>query len=453
MADDIASTSFLKAAEAWVCDGYSIDVRYLAERKKGETQLWSASILLNPLKAQRDLSFSIESPGFVIGQSQRAAQTKKALLKVLERAVLGIVDTPSAIAQLPNLQPHGFFSEMSYRERWFSDLHLQIDGSRIPLSHPTQLVEMDNKLRASEPPFDGLADAANWLGLSVPGVTSSPPSIVIRVGPPCDLIFEGCILSKDKLQLVLHAHPKFDISTVGLAVRAVPGDALNARRQIATDIKWGRAQGGRRVGKVNVSLKQADNALVMLLIGNQTVRRQWFTDPAKAQNKRLLAVQHFDQDLRMIKQAVFDASESAKFEQGIAALCFLLGFCAALQLETDAPDIVLTTASGKLALIECTTRIADFANKLGKLVDRRGALSKSLMESGHSTTVTAILICRLPRNQISAQREDLHAHGTILMSREDLVAAFERLRHPTDPDGFLDELLAKLDDSEKLKLG
>lgn len=435
---------FLRAADAWVCDSYALDIRYLADVNGGKATIWDASFTLNPLPPQKNLSFCINSARFVVGQVQLPRMRKSALISLLTCAATGEIKVAGYIARLAADQPLAYHSEIIFRERWFSELHLQVIGTQRPLPATIELAAIDNELRGSEPPFDGLADAAAWLGLSAPGTMTNPPSIGIRVGPPVDLIFEGCRLADDRLMLTLHAHPKFDVSRVGLAVRAVPGDALNGRKQIADTIKWSRVREGRRVGVAHITLEGADNVLAMLLIEGSTVRRHWFIDPAKARNNRLLAVQHFDKDLKMIKQAVLESTDSVKFEHGVAALLFLLGFTSSVQLETDAPDLIVTTPGGKLAIVECTTRISDFATKVGKLVDRRGALSKQLSASGHPGQVAAVLICRLPRDRIAAQADELRTHNIILLAGDDLIRGFDNVRIHSDPDNMLETALAHL---------
>jgi hypothetical protein len=198
------------------------------------------------------------------------------------------------------------------------------------------------------------------------------------------------------------------------------------------------------VGIAQVHLDQADSALVMLMIGDSTVRRQWFLDQSKARNSRLVALQHFDKDLRMVKQAVFQTTDSERFEKGVAALLFLLGFSPVLSVETNAPDIVVTTPAGRLVVVECTTRIADFNSKLGKLVDRKGALSKALETSSHYSRVDAVLVCSLPRGQIVVDAADLDGHQVILITKQEIEAAFDRLRFPNNPDELLDQGVASL---------
>jgi len=254
------------------------------------------------------------------------------------------------------------------------------------------------------------------------------------------------MLAGDRLDVTLHAHPAFDVDNVGLAVRAGPRDGLNSRRQVAREIKWGAVRDDRREGTAQIELQHADAVLAMLMIGSSTVRRQWFLDPAKARNNRLLAIQHFDKDLRMVRRAVIESSDSSKFENGVAALLFLFGFSPCVQIETDSPDLIVTTPGGRLAIVECTTRVSDFTSKVGKLVHRRGALTKSLQASGHPAQVAAVLVCRLPRDQIAARSDELRTHNLILVAGEDLAAGFDQVRFPNDPDLMLEEAQARLTD-------
>lgn len=431
--------------DAWVCDGYYVDIRYLADVTAVEDQIWDLQIALRPLPPPADVSFATEVPGYCVGQRQLSGLTKTDIVLLIEQAIAGSVKVTGRSLSLVRDQPLAYYSEMLHRDRWFSELHLQVLGDRRPQPAALELAAIDNALRNSAPPFDGLSDVTAWLGLRAPDAAMAPPSITLRVGPPVDLIFDQCQLTADELRLTLHAHPLFDVSRLGLAVRAVPGLGLTTRRQVADQVRWGAVKQGRRKGTVKVKLKDADNVLAMVQIEGSPVRRQWFIDPARARNNRLAAVQHYDRELKMLRYAVLESPESVKFEQGVATLLFLLGFASALQLETDAPDIVVTTPGGKLAVVECTTRIADFGMKIGKLVDRRGSLSKHLLDAGHVPHVTAVLVCRLPRERISAHERDLRSHSVLLVSGEELREGLDRVRTPLDPDRLLEDALARLE--------
>ena len=190
---------------------------------------------------------------------------------------------------------------------------------------------------------------------------------------------------------------------------------------------------------MTIQLIDSINALVMLMIENEFVRKQWVLDNAKSQNIRMFTAQHFDADIRKIRHSLFDSTDSAKFELGVASLLYLLGFDSAIMAEGDAPDLIVTTKGGSLALIECTTRIADFHSKMGKLVDRRASLSKALSANGLPPHVHAVLACRLPRDQLATVQEELQAHKIVLLTREDLDTAIHRCRYVNDPDALLRE--------------
>ena len=443
MSNEILLQTFFRDADSWICDGYYLDFRYIAKRAEVGFELWDASLTLAPLPPKPGLEFRIEAAGVGVGQIQQIVEDRTDLLKLLSEAAAGVVKLSGDIFNLAKGGELSFYSEMNSRERWFSDLHLQIADVARASPSAIELATVDSALRLSQPPFDGLADAAAWLGLRSPN--SMSPAISIRVSPPVDVIIPSCRLSGDVLRLTLHAHPKFDVSRVDVSLRAVPGNALAGRRNIGNEFSWGAVDNDRREGTTEVQLENADSVLVMLMLGNSTVRRNWFLDLDKAGSSRLLATQCFDRDLRMVKQAVLESTDSLKFEKGVASLLFIVGFSAAIQVETDAPDLIVITPGGRLVIVECTIRTSDIAAKLGKLVDRRGALLKLLAAAGLPTRVASVLVCRSPREQIAVHAEALRGHNTVLIAGEDIAAAFDRVRFPNDPDKMLDEALAQLE--------
>lgn len=450
MINDAIASRFQLAAGSWVCDSYSIDIRYFAGLDSNdEYRIWSASVLLAPLPPAKNLSFKISTGKFVAGQLQLSGQSKKGLIKILEQAIEGELKVHGNRLRLLADQRLDYYSEMGYRDRWYADLHLQLSGSRNLGIETIDAASIDSELRKASPPFDGLTDLTSWLGLSDGALGTSQPSLVLRINPPVDIIFEKCGLRDGVLTLTLHAHPKFDVHRLSLGMLSSPRNGLDARRQISNQIDWKRVRNGRREGVAVVQMESVDSVLVMLLIEDSTVRRQWFADASRARNNRLLAMQHFDKDLRMVRQAVFEPPDSMRFEVGIASLMFLLGFSPAVQLETDSPDLIVTTPAGKIAVVECTTRIADFSSKLGKLVDRRGALHKSLKSSQHNGDIAGILICALPRDQIAAKAAELTSHKILLVAKEELVSAFERLPFLNDPDKLLADAVDKLNKESK----
>jgi hypothetical protein len=156
------------------------------------------------------------------------------------------------------------------------------------------------------------------------------------------------------------------------------------------------------------------------------------------------AVQLFDKDLRMLRQGIWQTADANRFELAVQTLLFLLGFAPTVMIERDAPDLIVATPGGRLVLVECTTRIADFHAKVGKLIDRRGALIKAMQTSGHGTTVLSVLVCALPRDQIAVSNAELAANLVLLMSAETLAAALDQTRVPVEPDKLVDDGFASV---------
>ncbi|QVQ28595.1 hypothetical protein [Achromobacter deleyi] len=69
---------------------------------------------------------------------------------------------------------------------------------------------------------------------------------------------------------------------------------------------------------------------------------------------------------------------------------------------------------------------------------------KTFKEGNHYAEVYGVLICGLTRDQIAVRVAELEAHGMFLVSKDELVEAFDRLRFPQDPDQLIDEAKAQL---------
>lgn len=389
------------------------------------------------------MNFSISTPDLVAGLHQ-ASVTKEQAIAILKNATVGRLEVDKQTLGLALSEDLDIYSEMTHRDRWFSPLHLRVAARHASGPGATLVAALDVALRRADLPFDGTEDLSKTLGLGADFTGARAPAISLNILPPVDLELASTSLSDNLLTATIHAHSNLDLSEIGLALRAAPGEGLAARRQIGTMIEWGDPVGLLRVGKARVSMPNADSVLAMLTLGNFTVRRHWVIDPPKVRNARYLALAQFDADLRKIREALFESADSRKFEPAVGALLHMLGFAAAAPLETEAPDLVVATPSGQLVLVECTLKIADFATKVGKLVERRAALSKALAAANLPASVVAALVCRLPRDEIAASAKDLRNFNVLLFSEEDLISFLLKARFLSDPDALLREAMTSL---------
>jgi hypothetical protein len=444
---------FLPAAHDWICDPYTAVIGYVARRRDNANHLLAASLNLHPYALPQDSSFKVETEDILAGILQLTG-SKKDLLEIVHKAAVGSVEAHGHQFLLPCDGSYSYFSEFVSGERWYDTLNLRVAGS-FPKTHsnPSYLMQCvtDNALRCTTPPFDGLAGLFTWLGLNNPEGTGHQPTIDLRVIPPIDFDANPEVgLRNSCLRLALSAHPKFDLGKFSLAVMPFPGIGVKNRAHLASHVKWSAPEANKRDGELEVPLENADNVEVMLMIEQTTVRRQWKLDPTKADNYRLMAMQHFDPNLTKVKEAL-ESRDGRQFEKGVGALLFLMGFSSALQPETNAPDIIVSTLGGRIVLVECTTRIADFHEKLGKLVDRKAALTKVMQDRIIPPRVVGMLVCGLPKDQIAADVEELREYQVPMLTKEALDGALERVRFHVDPDAVIDEALANLNRPDWLK--
>lgn len=436
--------AFLQAASQWICDDYSLDIRYLATKADTGLQVLDAAMVISPLAQSKPTSFFVEFGSMAAGQEFTETLPKVELLHRLTLATQGKLTANGKTMSLHGESSLEHYSEFPAKESWLHDLHLQVNGPRTPPLSVEETLKNDQDLRLLSPPFDGMFDLSSWLQVSDRRSSGQSNSINIRVNPPAGVALDETSLTSNRLLLKLNVHPKFDTTSINVAIREFPGKGIETRRQMGSLIEWLPALDGLKRGVLDAELQNADSVQVMLVIGNRTVMRRWFFDPAKAVNSRYVATQLFDKDLKQLRRSLVDTTDSIAFEKGIASLFFLLGFSPALQVEQEAPDILFTTPGGQIALVECTIKVSDFHNKVGKLVDRRNALVRALEANNQNSRVEAFLICSLPRSQIAVDEKSLIQHQIVLLSKEEIVQGFDQLRIPTNPDDFLKSATANL---------
>lgn len=421
-----------------------MDTRFIARRVGQTWELVEASVALWPLPHGQDNSFSVVTSELLAGQVQTFPVTRLEAIAAIQDATKGQLEVGGEILAFADQGDVDLYSEMTQRDRWFCPLHLRVSGRRTAAPSPANIAALDAALRRSARPFDGIADLAGWLGLSADFSGARAPALTITVAPPIDLVFNQTTLVANKLSVTLHAHPGLDVNRITFAVRAAPGDGLAGRKQLADQVVWSDPEELMRVGKASVSLPSADSVLTMLSLGDETIRRQWILDSQKARNSRYISVNQFDSELRMVRHALFENPDGRKFEQGVSTLLHIMGFSAAMPLETDSPDIVVATPAGRIVVVECTTRLADFASKSGRLIERRAALSRSLAGMNLPSQVTAVLVCRLRREEVAVSEEDLRDRKILLVTAEHIESGLLRSRFVVDTDELLQKAIASV---------
>lgn len=333
---------------------------------------------------------------------------------------------------------------MISNDRWFCDAHLVIRGDAQDPISSVDIAKINSQLRLGNPPFDGLNDLLSNFNLPNTITSHQQSQIEIRISPPIDMRIDESSLSTGKFKLLIHAHPQLDTKDISLAIREFP-ESLSSRKQVASQVKWKMRKDGLQVGNLQIKTKNSFAVQAILMAGSNTVRRQFFDDLLKVPNRRLPIFSSYDNDLKMLKRALNGDFDSNGFETAVNSLAYLMGFSGSVINENDAPDIILSSPNENLVLVECTTRVKDFATKLGKLVDRKNALITLLKSTGDSRKVYSYLVCALPRNQIAHEEKDLAKHKVVLLTKESIDVLLSELKFPKD----LEQLL--FDDEKNLE--
>jgi hypothetical protein len=431
-------TSFLEDASKWVTDPCDIDIRYVARRgRPGGHEIVAAaiSVVPFPLKNSEDFEFFLEEGDFWFGQ----AQMHEVPVDTANSIIRGVCNgTISARGKEMKLRA----SEINFRRdnlgnEWHvSHAGLSLESALIPCEiDPAVIRALNEVLRRSIPPFDGLEDLLSWLALKDDFSSQGNSRLRIHIAAPADMATDRTKVEGGKVHVTIVAHPKLNTDSLHVAVRGMPPKGIKFRVQIADKLKWGQPSDGRKFGSAIIDLPGVDAAQVMLSVGNQYIRRQWFIDPIRSKNERYLATNLFDGNLKMVRRYLFDDNNPDKFELAVASLIYMMGFNPAVQCETDASDILVMAPSGRLAIVECTVKLSDIGAKVGKLVYRRDKLARALSTDGRSVQVLSVLVCQLERAQIAIDKDELAQKGIILVAKEDLAHQIETGLHlPSDPE-------------------
>lgn len=430
-----AKKKFDEAAYGWLTNNCVCDITYFYERTDGVSLLREAKIKIFSLHCPSRSTFHIETTRFGGGRVCRSIATVDEVIALINAAASGELKLGSQVLSLRGEQ-RDYYSKLSPSDSAFEGMLLQVTGEKSPYADNIPYAEVDNELRCLKEPFDGVADLASSLSLRDPRSNYEAPRIEIVIEPPIDLILDQSQITDDMVSLAIECSENLMAERLTLGLRTFSQDAGYIRRQIVSAIKWSEPEVGIRVGRVSVPSYGCESALAMLSAGGWIARREWLNHPKKGNNFRRLVMTEFDPNLKRIRKVVQRPGDySSEFENAIAAIFYLAGFNVVLPVETNAPDLILRTPKGRTVLVECTTRISDFASKLGKLVDRRGQLEAVSQANDQPFPVMATLICGLPGNQV-AGADDARRHGIGLVCQEEILSLFDTVLHSPEPDAL-----------------
>jgi hypothetical protein len=146
--------------------------------------------------------------------------------------------------------------------------------------------------------------------------------------------------------------------------------------------------------------------------------------------------------IETFNKAKGNRAPSRDFEAYVSWLFWMLGFATAHvgQVQTEAPDTIMATPNGHIAVVECTTNFLD-TTKLGKLHARAQTIRSALdASSARDVHVLPVIVTALSTDGVHAEMiEQAQKLGMYVLTREGLDALVQRTLLPLDADALLSE--------------
>lgn len=421
--------------EQWIGATDHVNVEYIAVKMHGDWVLANAKIMLVPNKLDAPIDDLVATNEVRVGhiRTRLASKKLKAFFANLKVGRLKIVEVDYSFIKDAQLS---IYSPTAYQQTDYSipQIEVSVDQQGMLFQHVNSAA-VNNELRSGARPFDGLADLLTYYQFSRDGNFPNRQKISISIRAPVDFDLDACSLSENHLKIQLRRRPGYAIEHLTVGIRQFPNPHITRRIQIADGLVWKKGSQGFDIGNLDMELDECTTVELMLSAGGFAVQQTFVSDKNKSLNPRLAAYMRIDPKLTALDSFLDpDPKNGRDLEKGVATLLYLLGAICFIPPESDAPDIMAETRSGRLAIFECTVKVTDVRMKAAKLIHRRHALTFNADGSGPTHEMLAVLVVSMPKIRIPQDDDFLAKNQILLITKEGLQQARARLEFPPDLD-------------------
>lgn len=321
---------------------------------------------------------------------------------------------------------------------------------------------IDWTLRASEQPFESLDELLRWLGLPTLEQLGNLTAIEAVAFSPTFLldtshIHEGCAV------VSCRTAKGIDANKIRLGYKILRPTTTDRSMTTGDMFEWTDKNVFFKDGVISIDTADGLALQAFLSYEGRPLHQWWISDPDKRLNRRQALYEIFDHNLTVLKSFINgEGREKSKdFEKGVSFLTHLLGFdilpLNVTPLLSDGPDLIISTPSNNIAVVECTIRHLDEDNKLAKLIQRTTLVREKLKTTGlDHLKVQPVIVSLLTRPELQGELVGAGRLGVAVISREDLqVLLNETIIYPKADDLFsrLSQYIpppSSLDDQESL---
>jgi hypothetical protein len=327
-------------------------------------------------------------------------------------------------------QPRGLGSDS------FQDKRLEANGARHSQFINSHMLPLE--LRSADKPYESIQELAAELKLNA--AQGDGASVTVTASHVAELD-EVRRVTGERADIGVFLSARLDRNLVSVGYKVlVKGQVVQRSRIGGEAFSWSERD-HRSHGTHTLAVPPG--ALLQCFVSYDGLAQHhgWIRDPDTFPNPRWVAHNAFDPDLQVLRNYIFEEktqrAQSRDFEVGVANLLFLLGFSVdplvGKPLE-EGPDLLATSRSGDVLVIECTTSVINKDGKLGKLVDRAESIRSRLKASSITDLrVLPVMVTCRPTDAI-ADKEQAKKLGVVVVALEDLESAIDRTVVMQDSD-------------------
>lgn len=331
---------------------------------------------------------------------------------------------------------------LDFDQRQAHPLVLSISGAQHLFVN--RYAEFQNDLRATSRPYDSISDLAAELNLRP--LRLDRCVLDISAEPIVSIDLSRSVEDSEAV-LALHAAPNIDVipARLGFRIQGADGKIVERGSVEGENLKWTTLD-FLQIGEFRLEVPKGAAVQCFASYNGQWLHQGWITDPRASINVRRVIHEAFDEGLSLTMKCFSDRktkeSNARVVETGVANLLYMLGFAVdpfSANHMSDAPDLLASTPTGDVLVVECTTGAIDADGKLSKLLSRTDLVSERLRNAGHNrirclpVMVTTLKLENETNVQNAAEKE------VVVLSIEQLESLAETAKSKPDADRLFEQ--------------
>jgi hypothetical protein len=320
--------------------------------------------------------------------------------------------------------------------------HLSLLGAET--RHFVEQPKLDWEIRSSSIPYDGLQDLLHEFR---PGDLRGVNCVEVAAFNVVEIDLLS-VVKGETATLVVRASSSADENKVSVGVRVLEQGRVVRREQLLQDAFVWESKEGFKLASTTLHVSLAAVVHGLACYNGVAQHHYYFGDPRSFQNPRRAGYEAFDPKLSVIKDTLGKAQtqrpESRDFEASMLWLFWMLGFAPAhiggLPRTGDAPDFIVSTPNGNMAVVECTVGLLKEDSKLPKLHDRTQAVRRNLeISSTRHVRVLPVIITAKLAEEARPDMEQAEKLGIYVITREEIERLMNLTLFPQNADQLYEQ--------------